>query len=106
MKLPDFIVIGAMKAGTTSLFNWLGTHPEVSLPRTKEPNFFSDDSRWSRGVDEYARLFEECGTATLTAEASVAYTHPRKNSVAAARISAVVPSAKLVFLHAGLRLRG
>jgi hypothetical protein len=39
----DFIVIGAQKAGTTSLFQHLKLHPEIALPRSKEAPFFSHD---------------------------------------------------------------
>ena len=41
----DFIVIGAQKAGTTALFDYLGEDPAVSLSRTKEVHFFDDESR-------------------------------------------------------------
>jgi len=38
---PDFIIIGAAKAGTTAIWNWLNAHPQVFMPRVKEPSFFS-----------------------------------------------------------------
>ena len=41
LRLPDFLVIGAAKSGTTSLFSWLGEHPGVWLPEVKEPHFFT-----------------------------------------------------------------
>ncbi|ACA99499.1 MULTISPECIES: sulfotransferase domain-containing protein [Cyanophyceae] len=56
----DFVVIGAMKAGTTSLYNYLTKHPELSLPYTeKEVNFFNNDEHWSMGIDWYAKNFKE-----------------------------------------------
>jgi hypothetical protein len=48
----DFLVIGAPKAGTTSLFEYLRTHPELHLPLFKETNFFLDHT-YGRGVDWY-----------------------------------------------------
>src|SRR4051812_6929253 len=48
----DFIVIGAPKAGTTSLFEYLRTHPQIHLPKWKETNFFLDPL-YNRGVQWY-----------------------------------------------------
>lgn len=49
----DFIVIGANKAGTTSLFEYMRRHPEVALPRHKEAPFFSRDATYGRGWEQY-----------------------------------------------------
>jgi len=51
----DFIVIGAQKAGTTSLFQYLRHHPEVSLPDGKEVPYFSHDTAYARGWTAYMR---------------------------------------------------
>jgi hypothetical protein len=51
----DFIGIGAVKAGTTSLFEYLRTHPELCLPAAKEQPFFTVDRVFFRGWEEYAR---------------------------------------------------
>jgi hypothetical protein len=51
----DFIVIGAQKAGTTSLFQHLRLHPEISLPPGKEWPYFSDDEVYARGWSAYMR---------------------------------------------------
>lgn len=51
----DFIVIGAPKAGTTSLFQYLRHHPEVALPAGKEEPYFSHDARYRRGWAAYMR---------------------------------------------------
>ena len=53
--LPDFLVIGAAKAGTTSLYWWLGDHPLVAPARLKEVHFF--DYAFFRGVDVYRSHF-------------------------------------------------
>jgi hypothetical protein len=49
----EFIVIGAQKAGTTSLFEYLRGHPELYLPPGKEKPFFSHDDIYARGWSEY-----------------------------------------------------
>lgn len=51
----DFIVIGAQKAGTTSLFQYLRAHPQIALPEDKERPFFSHDAAYRRGFDEYVK---------------------------------------------------
>jgi sulfotransferase family protein len=51
----DFIVIGAQKCGTTSLFEYLRRHPQLCLPAGKEAPFFSHDTQWSLGWDTYVR---------------------------------------------------
>lgn len=51
----DFMIIGAQKAGTTSLFEYLRQHPQLSLPATKEAPFFSHESVYQRGFEDYLR---------------------------------------------------
>lgn len=97
MTLPAFVIIGAMKAGSTSLFRWLGAHPDVRLPEEKEPNFFSRDANWRRGLTWYEGLFP-ASEALLTGEASVHYTDPDAGARAARRLRAVLPGMKLIFL--------
>jgi hypothetical protein len=46
----DFIIIGAQKAGTTSLFEYLWQHPELSLPPGKEVPYFSHEVARARGL--------------------------------------------------------
>lgn len=49
----DFIIIGAQKAGTTSLFRYLKEHPEIALPANKEVPFFCSDPAYARGFTTY-----------------------------------------------------
>lgn len=98
VRLPDFVVIGAMKSGTTSLFSALGKLPGVRLPATKEPHFFSHPDVWSRGIDWYASLFAGIPTALRTGESSTSYTSPLYSKEAAARIAQTLPRARLVCL--------
>jgi hypothetical protein len=53
MALPDFFVVGAQKAGTTSLHHYLAEHPDIYLPAQKETKFFVDDNRYEKGIEHY-----------------------------------------------------
>jgi hypothetical protein len=97
-RLPDFLVIGTAKSGTTTLFRWLGAQPEVALPAAKEPNFFGREERWALGLDWYAAHFAGIGDDRLTGEASVRYTAPELAELAAGRIEAVLGRLPLVCL--------
>jgi hypothetical protein len=96
--LPDFLIIGAMKAGTTSLYRWLGQQAEVFMPASKEPNFFSDDSVWSKGLEWYAELFSGASPAQIRGEASVKYTDPDCSATVASRIWETLPWARIIFV--------
>lgn len=50
---PNFFIIGAAKSGTTSLAEALRRHPDVFVSEVKEPQFFSVDELWNRGVESY-----------------------------------------------------
>lgn len=94
-----FVVIGAMKCGTTSVHAALASHPSVAVPRRKELDFFSDP-RSSGGSEDpgaaYERLFRGCD-APVVGEASPSYAmHPLVPGVPA-RMAAAVPDARLVY---------
>jgi hypothetical protein len=61
--LPTFLVIGAMKSGTTSLHGYLGAHPRVFMAEPKELHFFSVSTNWARGQRWYEEHFDAAGTA-------------------------------------------
>ena len=58
MTTPDYIVIGAMKCGTTTLAAQLGAQSGLFMTTPKEPNYFSDDDVFARGPDWYSALFD------------------------------------------------
>lgn len=91
--LPNFFVIGAMKAGTSSLWMYLYRHPEVFLPR-KEPNFFT--SNWAQGRDWYESLYAQADGASARGDISPSYT--QEPGGAAARIASLAPDARLIYL--------
>jgi hypothetical protein len=95
--LPTFLVIGALKSGSTSLHQYLDTHPQVFVPKVKELNFFFEPV-WDLGVDWYASWFRDAGDARAVGEASPRYTcHPAVPGVPE-RIAAVLPDARLVYV--------
>jgi hypothetical protein len=90
--LPDFLILGAQKAGTTALFAYLRWHPGVTGPSWKEVSFF--DRHWRRGVAWYRGQFP-LRRAPLVGEASPGYLfHP----LAPERVRATVPDARLIVL--------
>ncbi|MDP9440540.1 MAG: sulfotransferase [Actinomycetota bacterium] len=92
--LPNLIVIGAMKCGTTALHRYLDQHPDVAMSEPKELNFFSEPTgNWRRGVGWYAARFRP---APVRGEASPGYTSPSFPE-AAERMARVVPETKLVY---------
>jgi predicted metallopeptidase len=97
--LPNFLIIGAMKGGTTSLWQYVRSHPQVFMPQEKEPHFFSDPRVWSEGMSWYQDLFADApGTAIALGEASTSYSkHPEFPGVPE-RIAAVLPDVRLIYV--------
>lgn len=106
-RLPDFIIIGAAKAGTTTLHNWLSTQPEVFTSQPKEPRYFSHERYWSQGITWYSELFKGVVEGQLSGEASTSYTSPELAPLVASRIFEALPHVRLVYLvrHPIERLR-
>lgn len=96
-RLPDAIVIGATKAGTTSLFHYLSGHPQVFMDPQKELRFFSYPDRFSLGADWYRSRFAEAGER-VAMESSNSYTRDPVYPGVPERIAAVCPDVKLVYL--------
>ena len=74
MGLPDFLIIGAMKCGTSTLQAQLARQPGVFMSTPKEPNYFSDDEVHAQGQARYEGLFSGAAEGDLTGEASTHYT--------------------------------
>jgi hypothetical protein len=97
-KLPDFIIIGAAKSGTTSLWDYLNRHPDIFMSRPKEPCFFDEDVAWSRGIDWYRTLFAKAQEHQVCGEASTNYSRWPQVTGVPRRIHAVLPNVKLIYL--------
>ena len=106
--LPNFIVIGAAKAGTTSLHWYLAEHPAVFMTPVKDPSYFAfglDEQGqllWGdldvhyfnvRSWTEYERLFDDAGDATAIGEASTMYLECPQS---AARIRKALPDVRII----------
>ncbi len=74
MRPPDFLIIGAARAGTTSLYFDLRRHPAIFMPSTKEPgNLLTDAVLSSDGRATYTRLFAQATANQLCGEATTSY---------------------------------
>jgi hypothetical protein len=94
--LPNLIVIGAAKCGTTTLSHHLGLHPDVAMTPGKDLRFFSVDRNWERGREWYERQFPD--DAPVRGEASPSYTgHPFFPDVPE-RMAGLIPDARLVYI--------
>jgi hypothetical protein len=91
--LPNFFIIGAARAGTTSLAIWLGEHPQVFVPPRKEIFFFDRDANWERGFAWYRGQFSGAAGHPLVGEASTNY---MCSEVAIERMAVHIPDAKLI----------
>lgn len=98
MTGPDYIVIGAMKCGTSTLAAQLGAQQGLFMTTPKEPNYFSDDEIFARGPDWYAGLFATAEPGDLKGEASTHYTKLPTYPEALPRLAAAVPNPKLIYL--------
>lgn len=97
-RWPDFIIIGAMKSGTTTLYERLSGHPRIMMCEPKEPMFFSRESVRARGEGWYRGLFADAGPEQVCGEASTCYSRWPHFGEVAGRIAAVMPDVKLIYI--------
>ncbi len=98
-RLPTFLLIGAMKAGTTSLYHYLSAHPQVATTQYKAPEFFVAESNWHRGIDWYRQQFPVTDAHVLAVgEASNAYAKFPRHRGVPERIAAHLPDVRLVYV--------
>lgn len=98
MTCPDFIIIGAMKCGTSTLAAQLGLQAGIFITTPKEPNFFSDDVVHAKGVAWYSNLFDAAAPGDLKGEASTHYTKLLTHPDAAARMAQTIKDPKLIYM--------
>jgi hypothetical protein len=79
MTLPNFLIIGSQKCGTTSLHDVLSHHPQANMSDVKEINFFTLDKKYVKGLDHYKSYFGRLKeNHVVTGEASPGYIcHPK-----------------------------
>jgi hypothetical protein len=95
-SLPTFIVIGAMKSGTSSLHNYLSMHPEIGMSLKKELDFFKSKIFISNGLDWYKNQFSD--QYPFRGESSPNYTKYHDDSGIAERMHKTLPNIKLIYL--------
>lgn len=95
---PNFIVIGAARSGTTSLFQYLDPHPEIFMSQVKELNFFSNEAYWNKGLAWYEARFKEAGQAKAIGEASTSYTKAPFTADVVERIYQYNPDMRLIYV--------
>lgn len=106
MALPTFLIIGAMKCGTSSLHHYLGEHPQIQkLPAMKETNFFAGPpegipyppgARRIERLEEYETLFDPA--FEVRGEASPCYAIDPVRRGVPGRIKDLIPDVKLIYL--------
>jgi len=96
--LPSFVIVGAMKAGTTSLWTSLRSHPDVFMPDEKELDFFVAEKRWGWGLDWYAQRFAPGASAGARGEASTNYSKYPLFAGVPERMASVIPDARIVYV--------
>ena len=101
----DFFIVGAPKAGTTSLYHYLNEHPEIEMSSQKEPDFFSDKAILEQGmyygknridtIEKYHSLFENSNDQKKKGEGSVSYLFYQD---VPAKIKRYNPDAKIIIM--------
>lgn len=94
-KLPDFIIIGAQKAGTSSLFYYLSQHPDLALAAQKEIHYYNYYREKGKGLNWYKSFFPSVFSDKQTGEASPYYLF---DAAVPQRIKQDVPGVKLIVL--------
>lgn len=115
--MPNLLVIGVGRCGTTSLHHYLGGHPEIAMSAIKELNFFSGDiepaaepklhdpadaaliddrhETWSKSLDWYRSHFDP--SSAVRGESSPTYSSPWRGGACAERIARLVPDVRLIY---------
>lgn len=95
---PDFIIVGAMKCGTTTLASQLRAQPGIFMTTPKEPNFFSDDAVFAQGQSWYEQLFANAAPGDICGEASTHYTKLPTLPQALPRLLATGARPKIIYM--------
>ncbi|SOB99906.1 sulfotransferase domain-containing protein [Rhodobacter sp. JA431] len=97
-RLPNFLIIGAGKCGTTSLWSYLNQHPQIGMSAIKEPSFFSQDDVFRRGLDWYRKLYTGKEGRRVRGEASNSYSATESYPQTIERIAATLGHPKLIYI--------
>ena len=96
---PGFIIIGAARSGTTSLYQYMDAHPEIYLSPVKELNFFSNEKYWSKGFAWYESKFSGARNShRISGEISPSYSKAPFTEDVVQRIYEYSPEIKLIYI--------
>lgn len=98
MSLPDFVIIGAMKCGTSTLHAQIAAQPQFFMSEPKEPNYFSNDKIYAKGEAWYRGLFADAPQDAIKGESSTHYTKLPTYPKTVDRLAAVIPNAKFIYV--------
>jgi Sulfotransferase domain len=94
--LPNLVIIGAMKSGTSSLHQYLNLHHQVRMSSNKELDFFVEGKNWQRGTEWYRSNFTEA--ADVVGESSSNYSKCSVFPGVPERMHSLIPHAKLIYM--------
>lgn len=95
---PNFLIIGAAKAATTSLASLLQYHPDAAIVKGKEPHFFSYDKLYCLGWERYQELYSHCTNELAIGDASTSYSRVRYHPEVIQRIKYHIPDVKIIYM--------
>src|SRR3977135_2104853 len=95
-ELPNLIIIGGLKCGTTSIHHYLGLHPQIHMSKPKELNFFVEELNWDLGLDWYASRFDD--RFKVRGESSPHYTNLARLEGVPEGIREHCPDARLLYM--------
>lgn len=98
LNYPNFIIIGAMKCATSTLHEQLALQPGIFMSELKEPNFFSDDDQYIKGMNWYSSHFDKGPAAPLRGESSTHYTKLPTYPNTVQRLQQHLPDAKFIYI--------
>ncbi len=98
INTPTFMIIGAMKCATSTLHTQLMKQPGIFMTDLKEPNFFSDDQQYAKGIEWYQSLFNEGANSHFRGESSTHYTKLPTYPKTIERIQKYCPDVKFIYV--------
>jgi hypothetical protein len=97
LRLPNFLIVGAMKAATSSLADLLGRHPDCFVA-PEEIHFFNHDEKFRRGLEYYGSFFAEAGDARAIGEKTPTYSEQTRHPYIPQRIRETLGAIRLVWI--------
>ena len=94
--LPNLMILGAMKSGTTSLHDYLNQHPDINMSSFKETDFFIEERNWNKGINWYSSYFDS--SYKINGESSQNYTKKHSFKGVSDKISQHIKNCKFIYI--------